>query len=201
MPAHSFSVQVTVDMSGIAGFGSASSLASYETATSSWVSVPGVYAGTSAYFDPLHSVYGFTIDHFSDFTFFNPSPGATSDLYVGASATATWGCLVYPNTNWGPSTSHEPADWSWTGVQTLDFYLVPKTGASFNSGDITLEWDNTVMTYASSEFATGGLFSTGAVATPAPNRLRIQVASTNDVTVASGNYIAKAQLHTIETRT
>jgi hypothetical protein len=191
MPPHSFSVQVTVDMSGIAGFGSTTSLVYYSMATSSWVSVAGAFAATSSYFDASHAVYGFTIDHFSDFTFFNPAPGGASDLYIGANATATWGCLVYPNTSWGPPTPHEPADWSWTGAQPLDFYLVPKVGASFNSGDITLEWDNSVMTYASSEFASGGLFSSGVVTTPAPNRLQIQVASPSDVTVASGHYIAK----------
>jgi hypothetical protein len=191
MPAHSFSVQVTADMNGIAGFGTASSLVYYSAATSSWVSVPGAYAGTSSYFDPSHAVYNFTADHFSDFTFFNPTPGTTSDLYVGASATAAWGCFVYPNTNWGPPTPYEPADWSWTGAQTLDFYLVPKVGVSFNTGDVTLEWDNSVMTYASVDFASGGLFSTGTVTTPSPNRRRIRVANTNDITVASGNYIAK----------
>jgi hypothetical protein len=191
MAAHSFSVQVTADMNGIAHFGTASTLVYYSGATANWVPIPGAYAVTSSYFDPSHAVYNFTLDQFSDLTFFNPAPGTTSDLYVGASATAASGSVVYPNTDWGPPTSYEPADWFWTGTQTLDFYLVPKVGATFNTGDVTLEWDNSIMTYESVDFASGGLFSTGTVTTPSPNRRRIQVASIHDVTVASGNFIAK----------
>lgn len=75
---------------------------------------------------------------------------------------------------------------------------MPKVGASFNSGDVTLEWDTSIMAYASTEFASGGLFASGLVTTPAPGRLRIQVASPNDITVASGNYIAKVSFRLLK---
>ena len=69
------------------------------------------------------------------------------DVYLSSNTSAAAG-ILYPNTNWGV-TSHEPDDWNFTSPISL--YIVPEVGSVFGASDITIQWDNTMYSYAGVE--------------------------------------------------
>jgi tartrate-resistant acid phosphatase type 5 len=157
MAPNSFVALITLDVSGIAGFGPTSHLICHTTGATSWIPMPGTYnAG--------NHTFTFTASHFSDFGFANPV-GSAYELYVDTAPGDTNANVIYPNTGWGAPTSYEPDDWSWTGSQLVTVYLDPQPGSVFGVCNLTAEWDSTVMHLNSVNWGSAGspngLFGSG----------------------------------------
>ncbi len=183
MPAHSFSVRVQTDMVNVSSFGPTSNLVYHRnTAPTGWVPMPGTYSSSDAVFSG-HPSFSFTTDHFTNFTLFN---APSKNLYVGLNSTSTDPGTVYPNNTW-TAGGYGADDWRWTGSQALSFYLVPQLNSVFNTGDVTLEWDNSVMTFA------GAAFNGISFALPLPRLMETPAADScleyDDITVDPLNYI------------
>ena len=200
MPAHSFRATVKGDMNGTAGYGATSHVMYYNTVTSSWVMEASTFTAVDPVFSS-HPSYTFTTDHFTYYTFVNTA-AAPSNMFVSASSTAAAGTM-YPNDSWG-TTAYEP-DWLWSGAQPVSFWLVPEVGAQFGKSDLTIQWDGSMMSFASVDFgATGspnGLYGTGQAYPHAqsydqgfgPHTLTIHAQRTdnNNFTIAANDYLAQ----------
>ena len=155
MPDHSFSVNVKSDMTDVVSFGSTSNLVYYHNAApTGWVLMPATYTASDPDFSN-HKTFSFTTDHFSNFTLFN---APSKNMYLSLDGTTVAAGTVYPNNGWAAG-GYGADDWQWTGTQALSFYLVPELNSVFQDGSVTLEWDNTVMSYAGVEW-TGLSFAT-----------------------------------------
>jgi hypothetical protein len=186
IPNHSFAVTVTVGLTGISGFDESSTPMFYSSVTSSWVPMKGTYNSGA-------HTYTFTTTHFTPFAFVT-KPSTTHELYIASSTGATASSVVTPDNTWRAAsgvTYYDDNDWSWTGTQSVSVFLVPAVGSSFQSADIMLEWDNTVMTYAGTEFTGLSFTSPTATLQAGSTRLQIQGAGSIDFTTTSGQYIAK----------
>lgn len=147
MEDYSFSVDVVLDVSGIAGFGPDSEVA-YLNDAGDYVIIPGTYdAGPPA-------TYSFTTDHFTPFVFFTPLV-APYNLFVSGTADAASVGTIYPNDSWA-TTAYEPNDWRIAGA-IVEVYIVPEETSTFGAADLTLSWDEDVLTYVGVD-RTGGLF-------------------------------------------
>lgn len=186
MPDHSFRVTVKSDLVNVAGFGSTSNLVHYRNASpAGWVLMPSTYAANDPSFAG-HQSLTFSTDHFSNFTLFN---APSKNMFMSLNGTAAAQGTLFPNNTW-VTGGYGADDWSWTGSQAFSYYLVPELNSVFDSGDVTLEWDSTVVAYASAEFS--GLSIETATVTPVGgSKLHIHFANATDITVNPLNYIAK----------
>jgi hypothetical protein len=203
IPNHTYSTTVKIDLGGVTGVNATSSLACYNTVTSSWVLVDGAYSASDVTFGG-HPSFTFVTDHFSLFGFIGTTT-PPKHLYVSSGATTAAAGLVVPNTNWS-TTAYDPNDWAWAGTHTVSVYLVPEAGLVFSSADVTLEWDASVVSYQATSFGTAGspngLFGSGQAYTVTAttdqllgtNRLAVHVARTDGSNIAAtsaGDYIAR----------
>ncbi len=208
-----YSFNVTVTLNDLpAGFSSTATLAYYNSATTSWVPVGGVFTDVApAGFGP-EDTYAFTTNHFTPFTFIN-TPSTPYDLYVSSSPTVFEGGIVYPNTNWAPvPTAYEPDDWGWSGIEQNSFYLVPGGGSQFGACDLTVQWDDGYMELVGVDFGSAGtpngLFGSGQSYMPqamynllgSTDKVRINCSrlDNNNFTTISGDYIAKLTFKTLK---
>ena len=120
-------------------------------------------------------------------------------VYLCSSAYASAG-IVYPNDGWG-TTTYEPDDWNFNS--SLTFYIVPEVGSIFGASDITVQWDNTLYSYAGVE-NTGiyaglnfqSLHSTsGVIDQVIINAARID---NSNFTISAGHYITKLKLNLLK---
>ncbi|NBC17564.1 MAG: T9SS type A sorting domain-containing protein, partial [Bacteroidetes bacterium] len=83
----------------------------------------------------------------------------------------------------------------FNGTSTTTYYLVPEAGTEFGAVDITVEWDESVLTFDGVD-ETGGLYDTGTstffTSQPASNQLRINASrlDNQNITSSAGDYIA-----------
>ncbi|MBK7632738.1 MAG: T9SS type A sorting domain-containing protein [Ignavibacteriales bacterium] len=201
MANYSFNVDVSVDVFGIPGFDASTTVMYYNSTTSSWLAVSG---GTYLASDPLfggHPSFSFTTNHFTPFTFIN-TPSTAYNVYLSSSPTAAAG-IIYPNDAWGFTNAlYEPNDWDFTSP--IELYIVPEIGSVFAASDITIQWDNTLFSYAGVD-KTGGIYN-GAnfqflydqLGTTDQVTINASSLLTNNFTITSGNYIAKLNLNILK---
>ena len=137
-------------------------------------------------------------------TYYN-TPETAYKLYI-SSSTAVKDTIIYPNTAWGVTAYEAPPpaagdDWDFTAP--VDFYIVPEANSKFGACDITLEWDNSLYSFAGVS-ESGGLFDSPHFfnfnTLGGTNRVTIN-ASTSDYSnfnTSSGNYIAKVSLNLLK---
>ena len=121
-------------------------------------------------------------------------------LYLSSSPTVL-DSLVFPNTNWGV-TSYEPDDWDFTAP--VSFYIVPEVGSEFGASNITIQWDNTMFSFAGVD-KSGGIYDSSAYQfiydqLGIPNQVTINASrldNQNFITTAN-QYIAKLNLNVLK---
>ncbi|MCC6398708.1 MAG: T9SS type A sorting domain-containing protein [Bacteroidetes bacterium] len=186
IPDHAFAVEVTLDLSGVTGFDANSAVMFYNEITDSWIPMAGTYTAGSP------NTFTFTATHFTAFGFVT-KPTPSYNLFVGNTGDATSAGVKAPNNTWRSVTP--PAggyngedDWSWTGAQSVTFYLVPQTSTIFKAAYIMLEWDKSIMTYASTAFTGIPFSASSATLQGSEDQLLIHVEGSADITTDS--YVA-----------
>lgn len=128
---YSFNVTITVDVSGIPGFGSSSQVMYYNSSTGSWVAIGGSY-------NALAETFTFTTNHFTPYAYVN-TPATAYDIFLSQNAAVpTLPSEIYPSDDAG---TYGTGDWAWD-VQAFSVYIVPEAGSAFMGCDITIQWDN-----------------------------------------------------------
>ncbi len=191
MANYSFNAIVIADVSSLPGFDPSTTPMYFNTISSSWMAIPG---GTYSASDPLfggRASFSFETNHFTPFSYIN-TPASAYDIYLSSSNSVAAG-LIYPNTDWG-ITAYEPDDWDFTAP--ISFYIVPEVGSVFGASDITVQWDNTMFSYAGVEntgIYSGHFFDTLHTA----NQVVINASRLDNAnfTILPGEYIAKLNLN------
>jgi parallel beta-helix repeat protein len=176
-----FSVTVTLDVSGIADFSSTTKVMYYSVASSSWVGVNGTY-------DAIQHTYTFATDHFTQFAFVNPLNPL--DLYLTMDNTDVSKNIFYPHAIAG--TSYGTDDWTYSPIKDT-IYVVPTGTQGIVAASFIIHYDATM---ASGSAAAGNLFAGGAfnTSTPATGQLLIQTANLSpgiNVTPDGAKYLAR----------
>jgi uncharacterized repeat protein (TIGR02543 family) len=135
-------------------------------------------------------------------------------IYVKNGVSSSSGQILYANNGLRAPVTPPPYngtdDWSFTGAETVSVYVVPQLGVQFGACDLTLQWDDAVLSFAGVDFGSkgtggdpNGLFGSGHEAEYAVTALASQLGTTNSVrlncsrmdeqnfTTAIGDYIAR----------
>lgn len=201
MPSYSFEVEITLDVSGIAGLGPDTKVAYYNTDTEVWVLIDGTFAAGPP------PTYTFTTRHFTPFAFVN-LPTAPYNIFVSHDPAVAAPAAIFPNDAWA-ATGFKPNDWRFDDAE-IQFFIVPEEGAQFFAADIVVTWDDDVLAFVSAGagdglFA-GHSFAPGVTLTffhdplGSPNSVRINASRMDNANfeiddLASGNqYIATLTL-------
>ncbi len=155
--------------------------------------------------DPITGILANGIgDEVDEFVRFDPWIGkeTAKTLYLTTDVNDVLAVTGYPNTTWAYTAYESGADpglddWNYNGTGTNVFYLVPEEGTEFGGSDVTIEWDESVLTLESVT-AVGGLFDSGSSSStfftsqPASNQLRINASRLDNINITSvaGDYIA-----------
>jgi hypothetical protein len=193
LPANSFSDTVTLDVNGIAGFAPETNILYYSTSSGMWIPVGGSYNSSA-------QTFTFTTTHFTDYAFAGATSGAF-DLYLGSSQGATSSATFRPNAGWDGGYPSRENDWSFTGTQPEEIYLVPDVGARFGACDVTVKWNSSVLKFVSVDF-TGSVFSSANYSADTAGlgggvHIQASLGSSN-VTIGAGHYLAKIVLEVLK---
>jgi hypothetical protein len=128
-----------------------------------------------------------------------------SNIYISSDPTVVTS-TIYPNVNWGMPDPLPPGypgtpvnDWDFT--VPIELYIVPEVGSVFGASDITIQWDNSLYSYAGVE--NSGIYSVSPlfVVTYGSSGTKDSViinASRDDnanFAISTGQYIAKLNLN------
>ena len=129
-----------------------------------------------------------------------PTPSTAYNVYLSSSTSAAAG-FIYPNDSWG-TTGYEPNDWDFTAP--IELYIVPQVGSVFGASNLTIQWDNTLFSFAGVD-KTGGIYDGANF-----QFLFNQLGTTDQVTINAsslnnanfntigGDYIAKLNLNVLK---
>ena len=121
-------------------------------------------------------------------------------VYLTSSTSAAAG-IIYPNDSWGNTVLYESNDWNFT--TPIPLYIVPEVGTVFGASDITIQWDNTMYSYAGVENSgiyAGANFQSLHSTNGTTDQVIINAARTDNAnfTIGAGQYIAKLKLNLLK---
>jgi hypothetical protein len=189
MANQSFRGTVTVNLTGVAGFGPGSRMVYYNATSGRWVIIAGTYDGGA------HTLTC-TTTHFTAFGVINTTE-PVHDVFVSTAAAAPSPGVVYPNETWSGGYPGRSEDWGFTGGQPVTFAIVPQAGMQIGACELMAEWDSTVLSLDSVSF-TGSVFSgpdlqSAGSTSLAGNLVSLSASliSPTNITTAPGDYIAR----------
>ncbi len=190
---NSFSGTITVDVSGVSGFGVDSKVMYYNATTGRWVLLSGTYnAGAQT--------FTFSTTHFTPFAFIN-TPATAYDVFISTSPSVASAGAVYPNATWGGGYLGQLNDWGYTGTQPFSLYIVPQSGTTLGACELVVEYDSAVVALDTVLFM-GSIFTGPNLLYAGSNRfgsgdrvtLNASLIDPTNVTVGVGDYIAELKM-------